>query len=70
MLFVEFIIIRYFSCFPHFSKTSSVRLDFTGIDFENGCPGAIFGVCFCGKRKIYREAYQYKLYPNQGEGTV
>ncbi len=31
-----------FSCFPHFSKTSSVGIDFIEKCFEFGCPVAIF----------------------------
>ncbi len=30
------------SCFPHFLKSSSESLDFTGLSFENECCEAIF----------------------------
>ena len=33
----------FLSCFPHFLKTSSERLDFTEFIFENGCCRGIFG---------------------------
>jgi len=34
------------SCFPHFLKTSSERLEFTEYVLSNGCPVCIFGYVF------------------------
>ena len=35
--FFSFMLVPFFSVFPHFSKNDSVRLDFTELDFEKGC---------------------------------